>query len=257
MTNQFSNMMKSLRRKRNLTQEQIAEALGVSGQAVSKWETGTSYPDISLLPVLADYFGVSVDCLLGHDMTKQTEEIENVLAQADQMFSESRYVAAVPLLREALVKHPGNEKLMYHLAWALSGTLSEAKDYDSYEEAILLYHRILDISTDTAMRTKVTRDLIYRYATKEDYDKAMFFADQLPSFAFCKEHILGRANILTGRALSEYLQSNIRLFGSALLECLEYFDCEKILTAEEKLPYTTESAKESIGLIQKILDCSR
>lgn len=52
------------RRRRNITQEQLAEAMGVSSQAVSKWENDISCPDISLLPPLSDYFGVSLDVLL-------------------------------------------------------------------------------------------------------------------------------------------------------------------------------------------------
>ena len=61
MKKNFSNVFKDLRKQREMTQEQIAEVLGVSCQAISKWETNLSYPDISLLPIIADYFGVSVD----------------------------------------------------------------------------------------------------------------------------------------------------------------------------------------------------
>ena len=74
MNRNFSNNFKTMRKQRGLTQEQIAETLGVSCQAVSKWETNSSYPDISLLPIIADYFGVSVDFLIGHDTSKQFEE---------------------------------------------------------------------------------------------------------------------------------------------------------------------------------------
>jgi transcriptional regulator with XRE-family HTH domain len=52
------------RRRRNITQEQLAEAMGVTSQAVSKWENDISCPDISILPQLSDYFGVSLDVLL-------------------------------------------------------------------------------------------------------------------------------------------------------------------------------------------------
>ncbi len=72
--------------------------------------------DISLLPIIADYFGVSVDYLIGHDTSKQIEEINNTCAQVSKLFSEKRYMEAIPLLREMLIKHPGNEKLMYNLA---------------------------------------------------------------------------------------------------------------------------------------------
>lgn len=252
MKNDFCNTMKILRRKKALTQEQIAEALGVSCQAISKWETGISYPDISLLPIIADYFGVSVDYLLGHDTGKQREEIEQVCNQADKLIETHDYIQAIPILREMLIRHPGNEKLMYKLAWALSGTLRESPD--NYEEAILLYLKLLEISTDTEMRTKVARDLMYRYYTKADYEKASYYANLLPPFALCREYNLGRSNLLEGKELSEYLQSNIQLFGRAMLECLEYFESGMILTDEEKKPYTTESAKDKIKWLRKILD---
>lgn len=133
MNNNFNDVFKMLRKQKNLTQEQIAEALGVSSQAISKWETNTSYPDISLLPIIADYFGVSIDYLFGHDTGKQKEEIERICYQANNLFDEHNYFQAVSILREMLIKHPGNEKLMYKLAWALSGTLTESPE--NYDEA--------------------------------------------------------------------------------------------------------------------------
>ena len=108
MGKNFSNNFKSMRKQRGLTQEQIAETLGVSCQAVSKWETNSSYPDISLLPIIADYFGVSVDYLIGLDTSKQIEEINSVCKEVDELFEQGRYWEAIPILREMLIKHPGN-----------------------------------------------------------------------------------------------------------------------------------------------------
>ena len=235
MSHLLSETFKTLRRRLNLTQEQVAEVLGVSCQAVSKWETGFSCPDISLLPGIADLFGVSVDHLLGHDTCKLKD----------------CHSEAVPLLREALIRHPGNEELMYALAWALSGTLRESPE--NYEEAILLYHKILEISTDTAMRTKVTRDLMYRYVTKEDYPKAWELGEALPPFDCCQEYNTVRGNLYAGEAMAVRLRANIRLFGEAMAECLEYFVGERILTQEEKAPYTAEIAKKDLALLRKLI----
>lgn len=61
----FSEIFRALRKERNRTQEQLAEVFGVSPQAISRWETASSYPDITQLPNIASYFEVTVDELLG------------------------------------------------------------------------------------------------------------------------------------------------------------------------------------------------
>ena len=65
MVNDFSEVFKALRKEKGLTQEQIAEILGVSPQAVSRWENSSTFPDVTLLPQIASYFGTTVDELLG------------------------------------------------------------------------------------------------------------------------------------------------------------------------------------------------
>ena len=62
---EFGKRIHKLRKSRTMTQEELAARLGVSGQAVSKWENGTSYPDISLMPTLAVIFETSIDALFG------------------------------------------------------------------------------------------------------------------------------------------------------------------------------------------------
>lgn len=59
--------IRRLRIERRMTQEQLAEILNVTNAAVSKWERGDSLPDITMLFPIADYFGVSVDALMGHE----------------------------------------------------------------------------------------------------------------------------------------------------------------------------------------------
>lgn len=66
--------IKLLRINKQITQEQLADVLNISGQAVSKWESDTSSPDISMLPSLADYFGITIDELLGHRLNSLTNK---------------------------------------------------------------------------------------------------------------------------------------------------------------------------------------
>ena len=63
VTNNIGNNIRKLRKRKGVTQGQLASAVNVTAQAVSKWETCLGYPDISLLPVIAEYFGVSIDSL--------------------------------------------------------------------------------------------------------------------------------------------------------------------------------------------------
>ncbi len=75
----FGNRIKSLRLSRSMTQEQLAQKLGVSAQAVSKWESGTNMPDILMLPDLSVIFGVTIDELFAMTDEHRMERIENML----------------------------------------------------------------------------------------------------------------------------------------------------------------------------------
>ena len=78
----IGDKIKDLRKSRKMTQEQLAEYLLVSSQAVSKWETGASSPDIDMLPRLAVFFGVSIDELMDFNKMKIDEEIEIIVDQS-------------------------------------------------------------------------------------------------------------------------------------------------------------------------------
>lgn len=67
MKERFASRFKSLRKQCGFTQEQLADSFGVTTQAVSKWETGASYPDIELLPKIAAFFGITLDDLLNKE----------------------------------------------------------------------------------------------------------------------------------------------------------------------------------------------
>ena len=72
----FGENLKRFRLEKNLTQEKLADFLGVSFQSISKWERGDTYPDITMLPSIASFFNVSVDEILGVNKAKEEEEIK-------------------------------------------------------------------------------------------------------------------------------------------------------------------------------------
>ena len=64
--------IRELRRRDGRTQENLAEALGISAQAISRWESGTTYPDMEMIPAIANYFHISIDELFGyHDVSRK------------------------------------------------------------------------------------------------------------------------------------------------------------------------------------------
>ena len=97
----FHENIRMIRREKGMTQETLAEAMGITTAAVSKWETGQSAPDVEMLMALADFFEVSVDTLLGHELKADRkkamlEEMENLALT--QRFDEAK-VLAQKLLR--------------------------------------------------------------------------------------------------------------------------------------------------------------
>ncbi len=92
--------LRRLRKERELTQEQFSDAIGVSFQAVSRWENGTAYPDMELLPALSSFFGVSVDTLLGCPEAEKEEQATALLndlqkAACEVPFDEERVIALI------------------------------------------------------------------------------------------------------------------------------------------------------------------
>ena len=100
------------RKEKALTQEQLSEVFGVSVAAVSKWETGTAYPDITLLPKIAEFFDISVDRLLGYDMSKSELNIDECLEKANSLLYEFKGKEALAILADLAYKYPNNVKVL-------------------------------------------------------------------------------------------------------------------------------------------------
>jgi len=104
--------LRKLRQEKGITQEELADAIGVTAQAVSKWERGEGYPDITFLPNIAGYFGVTLDRLCGIDQMQQDEEIASIMRSA----SDVSYEDGVRIAREGLAKFPYSIELKKPLA---------------------------------------------------------------------------------------------------------------------------------------------
>ena len=78
MTIKFGTIIKKLRTENNVTQDALATAIGVTPQAISRWEAEGGYPDIELLPAIADFFSVSTDELLGYKMSERETRLAEI-----------------------------------------------------------------------------------------------------------------------------------------------------------------------------------
>lgn len=114
--------IKRLRTAKNVTQEQLSVAMNVTCAAVSKWERGETFPDITLLQPLAYYFGVTLDELMGYDQEKIQAEIDDVIALYRKHWSN-------PTGRDIIVKayhdYPNDYRIMHYYMWNIGGDMAD------------------------------------------------------------------------------------------------------------------------------------
>ena len=134
------------RRERGITQEELAEHMGVSKAAVSKWENGQSYPDISLLPLLATYFNISVDGLLGHAPQLSLAQIRKMCRHYSATLTNEPFDVALPEFRAAIRKYYSCFPFVFHMAVLLLNhypVFPEERRAEVMEEAKGLFARIV------------------------------------------------------------------------------------------------------------------
>ena len=115
----FGNRIKVLRRKMNLTQEELAERLNVSYQTISKWETNASLPDIAMFPVLANLFNVTTDELLGVDLAKKQAKIDEIIAEFGRLSNLGKEKEKFDFICKAYREYPNENKILQKYIWML------------------------------------------------------------------------------------------------------------------------------------------
>ena len=94
----IGEQIRLLRRKNDVTQDQLAGHLGVTPQAVSRWESGVCYPDMGSLPAIADFFSVSMDELLCYADRRTEKRVQDCIGQVDTLLEAERVPEALELL---------------------------------------------------------------------------------------------------------------------------------------------------------------
>ena len=179
--------VRRLRRERGITQEKLADALGVTMQAVSKWERGEALPDLTMVLPLASYFNVSADELLGADRARDEARIAEYLAENTRLANVGKNAEQLELIRTAHKEFPNDFRIMEEYVWLLNYDGNDGSSFSSLtpsgkhgEELIRICNRILDECTLDAPRYRAMFELAMHYAHEQDYEKAAEIAQRFP-----------------------------------------------------------------------------
>ena len=247
--------IRQLRRRDGRTQDMLAEALGVTAQAVSRWESGGSYPDMEMIPAIANYFHISIDELFGyHD--EREEKIKDILENANRILKKQGLTMykgslsgdvgeCVDMLRSASEEFPNEPKILLKLAQALhmwgwntygakghpsdtSGIIEDDIDYNSkniyWQEAIRAYEKLLKCNPASEDREIAIRQITPLYCRMGEYEKAKALANDQNALVICKEVLRPLATV--GEEKARYQGERVM----ALLSNLSFAVSEAVAT---------------------------
>ena len=209
--------IRELRRRDGRTQEALAEAIGVTSQAVSRWEANGGYPDMEMIPSIAHYFGISIDELFGYE-DERAKKIDELVEKIEFMNFQNNGVdinidECLALARGALIEFPGNEKLMLCLASVLYNAgyvrygeyhlidddgydvydVEQHRTYAEWKEAILLYEKLLKTMEYSENRNQAVHHLTQLYLNIGDHERAREIVATMPSLYNSREFLRSKA----------------------------------------------------------------
>lgn len=172
------------RKELGLTQEQVADYLNVSIPAVSKWENGSTSPDISLLPPLARLLKIDLNTLLcfQEDMTRQ--EINCFCQEIVTVVQAKGIAEGFETVKEKIHEYPHNETLLHCLTFQLDGLLAMSglshDEMQQYDDILAKWYAQLAESADSRISNSASYMMAGRFIRKGDYDKAQEILNLMP-----------------------------------------------------------------------------
>lgn len=236
----IGNKIRELRKQRGITQEQLAESIGISFQAVSKWENNIALPDITLVPVLASYFGVSMDELFDFNL-KEIEHAVRIITEKASQYRENNPAESRRILEEGLKKYPENDILLNNLLYVLDYSVKP-------DETIAIASKLIEKTNQNDVKYDALRFLAYAYKAKGDLESAEAAIEQIPEIYFTK--LTEKAYLLSGKAKFEAAEKQKWISFENLLQMMwklaEYYE------ENGKIDKAIAETKKALNLISII-----
>lgn len=217
----LSNNIKKYRKEMGLTQEELAEAFGITIGAVSKWESGSTIPDIMTLIELADFFNISVDVLLDYSISSKS--IDDITQKINTLLKEAKYDEAISEADKALIRYPANFKIVLESAKTYNVVTAACAFKKHLNKAIELYEsslRLISQNTDPYIDEFSIRLCIAELKSQHSPEEALE--------EFKKINYMGIADIHIARILKdldrfdESMDRFTRVLVSILIKSLQY-----------------------------------
>lgn len=188
--------IKLFRKAKDITQEQLAEMLNVSSQSVSRWELGICYPDMELLPMLAEIFEITVDKLLGVDNIAEKKKVDEYLNRFQVAINQGKIDECISIAREGVAEYPNNYALLNKLMYALfvsgddTGNISNWKEnMENYDAEITsLGERIMKYCPDQNIRLEAISRLAFNHCEQGRKEIGKQIYEMLPPMILCREN---------------------------------------------------------------------
>ena len=202
--------MKSLRKQKNISQEVLASYLGVSFQAVSKWENGNTMPDVAMIPAIASFFGVSTDELFDFNLFEIEKQIEEICYESWK-YRENNPAKAEHILRAGLQRFPGNDILLNNLLYTLDNRTRA-------DEVITLCKTLIASTRDDSVKYDACRILASCYKENDQNDLVKPTLEMIPEIYFSKLELM--ASLLDGEESYEAAQKHKNICAEDLIDML-------------------------------------
>ena len=219
-------IIKKLRAENHITQETLAAALGVTPQAVSRWEAEGGYPDLELLPVLADFFAVSTDELLGYKLSERERELADIKKEMERLAEVGSVEERVAYARNAFARYPNDYEIRDMLAVCLCFVWEDTHDEALFGEIENLLKTVVEECDDEDTRYNAIGSLIILYKETLQCDKAKELLWRLTPMKYCRETTMawGIGDGKTELYIQDYINRLTDSLGLALRSLAEHGD---------------------------------